>query len=154
MQFLDAAHFACFRFENKNILHTSGNETFLLHYENIYIYIYISGNETMPFYSQTPKKLKKPTWKKFLIFHEMELSSWNVQKVPYIFSKQSLSYIFSKEIISYISENGTLQFLAQALEIKELHPGKIYYTPGNGNPPKGFWYLKRKLTSFLKKICI
>ena len=36
--------------------------------------------------------------------------------------------------MSYISENGTLQFPAEALKIKELHPGKIYYIPGKEDP--------------------
>ena len=60
----------------------------------------------------------------------MELSSSNIKKII-IFSqkKKSFSYIFSKE-----------------RKIKEIHPRKISYTPGNGNPRKIFLYfLKRRL---------
>ena len=59
-------------------------------------------------------------------------------------------YILSKESISYISEDGTLQFLIQALKIKELHPGKIYDTSGNEKPQKILTYQEMEtLKSFL-----
>ena len=53
----------------------------------------------------------------------MKLSSSNIAKIL-ILSQNS------------ISQNRTLQFSAQALKIKELHPRKIYCTSRNGNPPK------------------
>ena len=77
----------------------------------------------------------------------MELSTFNIKKIPYIFSKGSFSYIFSKERIYYISRNGTLQFSVQALKIKELHSGKICYTSGNKNTEKNYLKVKQ---SFLK----
>ena len=73
--------------------------------------------------------LKMSTWKKFLIFPEMELFS---------------SYIFSKESISYISKNGTLHFSSEEIKIKKHHPGKIYYTSRKEEPEKKFWYFRRK----------
>ena len=42
--------------------------------------------------------------------------------------------LFQKERFSNISENGTLHFSAQDRRMKDIHPGKIYYTSGNGNP--------------------
>ena len=66
----------------------------------------------------------------------MKLSSSNIKKIPHIFQKESFSYI---------SKNGTLHFLAQALKIKELYHGNIYYTSGNGNPKKLLYFRKRKL---------
>ena len=65
----------------------------------------------------------------------MELSSSNIKKIPYFFSKESFSYIFSNEKFSYISQTGTLQFSAQVLK-KEIHPNKISYHSGNGSPRK------------------
>ena len=46
------------------------------------------------------------------------------------------SYIFSKESLSDISGNGTLYFSAQAWKIKKIHPEKISYISGNGNPER------------------
>ena len=60
-------------------------------------------------------------------------------------------YILSKESFSYISENGTLKFSAQALKIKELHPGKIYYTSRNKDPEKNY-YVSGGNVYCLKKI--
>ena len=63
-------------------------------------------------------------WKKFLVFQKMELSSSNIKKT---------SYIFSKESFSYISEKRTLHFSDQAQKNKTIHPKKISYFSGNGN---------------------
>ena len=64
------------------------------------------------------------------MFSKTELSSSNITKVPYIFSKESFSCIFPKESFSYISEYITLHFSAQALNIN------FFYISGNGNPKK------------------
>ena len=69
----------------------------------------------------------------------MDLSVLNIKKILLFFcvsGNGSFSYIFLKKSFSYISENSTLHFSAQALKIKELHPRKIYYASGNGNPKK------------------
>ena len=79
----------------------------------------------------------------------MELSTFNIKKIPYIFSKGSFSYIFSKERIYYISRNGTLQFSVQALKIKELHSGKICYTSGNKNTEKNYLKVKQSFQKII-----
>ena len=48
----------------------------------------------------------------------------------------SIHYIFSKESFSYISRNGSLHFSAQTQKIKKIHPNKISYISGNGNPKR------------------
>ena len=53
----------------------------------------------------------------------MEHSSSNMKKIIIISPKKSFSYTFSNE---------TLRFSLQAQKIKEIHPGKISYTSGNG----------------------
>ena len=68
----------------------------------------------------------------------MELSSSNIKKSYYIFSKESFSYIFSKENFSYISRNETLQFFAQAQKIKKYTLRKISYASGNRNSETTF----------------
>ena len=59
-------------------------------------------------------------------FSETELSSSNIKKII-IFSQKKDFLIFPR--------NGTMHFSAQALKIKELHLGKIYYPSGNEDPP-------------------
>ena len=54
----------------------------------------------MHFYSQARKKTKS-TWKKFLTFPEMELSSSNIKKNLYILSKESISYVPETEPCSF-----------------------------------------------------
>ena len=44
----------------------------------------------------------------------------------------------------YISGNGTQHFSAQGQEIKNIHPEKISYTLGNGNPEKTSDILSKK----------
>ena len=70
------------------------------------------------------------------MFLGIELSSYNIEKN---------SYIFSKESLPYISGNATLHFSVQAPKRKEIHSGKISYIPGNGNP---------KETSYLPKLSV
>ena len=63
----------------------------------------------------------------------MDLSSLNIKKNSYIFSKKSISYIY---------ENGTMHFSVQVWELKEIHPEKISYISGNENPDGKFQSLK------------
>ena len=65
----------------------------------------------------------------------MELSSSNIKKTSYIFSKERFyyifskerfSYVFSKESFSYIPGKRTLNFPAQAQKIKISTPSNIH----------------------------
>ena len=66
----------------------------------------------------------------------MELSSSNITKIPYTFSKKAFLIYSQRKGFSYISQNGTIHLSAQALKIKEIHLRKISYTSGNGNLKK------------------
>ena len=108
----------------------------LFSYENKYIRIFKSElvvhfRSTWRSSQPKPQKIppKNPLQKIFLIFWEMEHSSCNKKKVLTFSPKKSFSYIFSNE---------TLQLSLQAQKIKEIHPGKISYTSGNGKL-KGFF---------------
>ena len=59
-------------------------------------------------------------------FSETELCSSNIKKTI-IFSQKKDFLIFLR--------NGTMHFSAQALKIKELHLGEIFYPSGNEDPP-------------------
>ena len=81
-----------------------------------------------------PKKQKKSTQKKFLIFPEMKLSSSNIKKIPYIYSKES---------VSYISRNGTLHFSGQAPKIKNNSSGEKFLHFRKRKSRKKFLYFRK-----------
>ena len=67
----------------------------------------------------------------------MKLTSSNIKKI---------SYIFSKESFSFISGNGTLHFSAQALKIKKNPPRENFSRFKKQKRQKNFLcFLKRKL---------
>ena len=84
------------------------------------IFCYIFESRTFHFPSQMELSrsnpyifLYFPKWKLFLYFQERNF-------LALIFTKNYPHFLKWK--LSYISQNTTLHFLAQALEIKELHP--------------------------------
>ena len=58
-------------------------------------------------------------------FSETELSSCNIKTI--IIFSQKKDFLISPR-------NGTMHFSVQALKIKELHLGKIYYPSGKEDP--------------------
>ena len=70
----------------------------------------------------------------------MELSSSNIRKN---------SYIFSKEIFCYISKNGTLRFLPKAPKIQEIHLEKISHASGIENPEKISYIFSKESCSYI-----
>ena len=75
----------------------------------------------------------------------MELSSSNIKKTSYIFSKERFSYVFSKESFSYISGNGTLHFSAQAQKVKNNPPWKFLILQETETLKHFLYFPKRKL---------
>ena len=91
--------------------------------------------------------------KRFLYFLKRKLFLYFSKRKLFLYSRERnfLALVKKKEIISFISRNETLHFSAQALKLKEIHSGKIYYTSGNGNPLK---ILIFQQTETLKKLLI
>ena len=92
---------------------------------NFYIFLEIKSCNFIPQPQKLIKSNPPPPKKNFLYLQKLNFLSQILQKIPYIFSKESFSFIFSEESISYISKNEILQFSAQALKKKDLIPGKF-----------------------------
>ena len=65
------------------------------------------------------------------------------------FLERKLFLYFLKIDFPYIFLNETLHFSHQAQEIKEIHPRRMFYTSGNGNPEKIYYIFPKEQLSYI-----
>ena len=86
--------------------------------------------------------------KNSLYFRKLNFLALILKNFLYFLERKLFLY-FLKIDFPYIFLNETLHFSHQAQEIKEIHPRRMFYTSGNGNPEKIYYIFPKEQLSYI-----